>query len=117
MTPLQKLPKDVGNLGKTIVPAGFEKLPKVKYIAQSGHTGWQVKNMHMVIDDSRNPDFVFLKNTKMFQDGEETFSFLTFCSSILFPVSAANAKKRKKRSQVRFVKTTTYKLVKQYLSL
>ena len=35
LTPLQKLPKNVGYLGKLIVAKGFEKLPKV----QSGHTG------------------------------------------------------------------------------
>ena len=30
LTPLQKLPKNVGNLGKLIVTTGFEKLPKVQ---------------------------------------------------------------------------------------
>ena len=30
LTPLQKLPKNVGDLGKLIVAKGFEKLPKVK---------------------------------------------------------------------------------------
>ena len=39
MTPLQKLPKNVGDLGKLFVAKGFKKLPKVQYIAQSGHTG------------------------------------------------------------------------------
>ena len=29
-TPLQKLPKKVGDLGKLIVATGFEKLPKVQ---------------------------------------------------------------------------------------
>ena len=29
-TPLQKLPKNVGDLGKLIVAKGFEKLPKVQ---------------------------------------------------------------------------------------
>ena len=29
LTPLQKLPKNVGDLGKLIVATGFEKLPKV----------------------------------------------------------------------------------------
>ena len=29
LTPLQKLPNNVGNLGKTIVANGFEMLPKV----------------------------------------------------------------------------------------
>ena len=41
-TPLQKLPKNVGNLGKIIVATGFEKLPKVQKIAQYGHTHSQV---------------------------------------------------------------------------
>ena len=39
LTPLQKLPRNVGDLGKIIVATGFEWLPKVKKIAQSGHTG------------------------------------------------------------------------------
>ena len=39
LTPLQKLPNNVGHLGKIIVATGFEWLPKVKKIAQSGHTG------------------------------------------------------------------------------
>ena len=29
-TPLQKLPKNVGDLGKIIVATGFEKYPKVQ---------------------------------------------------------------------------------------
>ena len=37
LTPLQ-LPKNVGDVGKLIVAKGFEKLPKVQLIAQSGHT-------------------------------------------------------------------------------
>ena len=39
LTPLQKLPNNVGNLGKIIVVTGFEWLHKVQKIAQSGHTG------------------------------------------------------------------------------
>ena len=38
LTPLQKLPKNVGDLGKMIVAPGFEKLPKVQKITWSGHT-------------------------------------------------------------------------------
>ena len=30
LTPLQKLPKNVGDLGKLIVAKGYEKLPKVQ---------------------------------------------------------------------------------------
>ena len=36
--PLQKLPKNVGDLGKLIVAKGFKKSPKVQKIANSGHT-------------------------------------------------------------------------------
>ena len=39
MTTLQKLPKNVGDLGKLIVAKEFKKLPKV---AQSGHTDAKV---------------------------------------------------------------------------
>ena len=38
LTPLQKLPKNVEDLGKLIVAKGLKKLPRVKKIAQSGHT-------------------------------------------------------------------------------
>ena len=38
LTPLQKLPNNVEDLGKLIVAKGFEWLPKVKKITQSGHT-------------------------------------------------------------------------------
>ena len=30
LTPLQKLPKNVGDFGKLMVATGFEKLPKVQ---------------------------------------------------------------------------------------
>ena len=40
LTPLQKLTKNVGDLGKFIVAKCFELLPKVQKIAQSGHTGY-----------------------------------------------------------------------------
>ena len=42
MTPLQKLPKNVGDLGKLIVAKGLKNLPKVQQIARSGHTGANV---------------------------------------------------------------------------
>ena len=44
LTPLQKLPKNLGDLGKIIVATGFKNMPKVQQIAQSGHTGcgWAV---------------------------------------------------------------------------
>ena len=38
LTPLQKLPKNVEDLGKLIVAKGFEKLVKVQIIGQPGHT-------------------------------------------------------------------------------
>ena len=42
LTPLQKLPNNVGNLGKIIVGTVFEWLPKVQKITQSGHTGGEL---------------------------------------------------------------------------
>ena len=39
LAPLQKLPKNVGDLGKFIVAKGIKKLPKVQKIANYGHTG------------------------------------------------------------------------------
>ena len=39
LTPFQKLPKNVRDLGKIIAAKGFKKLSKVQKIAQSGHTG------------------------------------------------------------------------------
>ena len=40
LTPLQNLPKNVGDLGPLIVAKGFKKLPKVQKISKSGHTDW-----------------------------------------------------------------------------
>ena len=44
-TPSQKLPKNVGNLGKIIVATGVEKLSKVQSIAKSGHTAFNVQSL------------------------------------------------------------------------
>ena len=42
LTHLQKLPKNVGDMGKLIVAKGFKKLPKVQQITQYGHTVFNV---------------------------------------------------------------------------
>ena len=42
LTPLQKLPKNVKDLGNLIVAKGLKKLPKVQKNAQSGHTAHKV---------------------------------------------------------------------------
>ena len=47
LAPLQKLPKNVGDLGKLIATKGFKKLPKVQKIAQSGHTAAIGKNWNI----------------------------------------------------------------------
>ena len=47
LTPLHKLPKNVGDFGKLIVATGFEWLPKVQKIAQSGHTDWRQQMLLM----------------------------------------------------------------------
>ena len=43
LTPLQKMPKNLGDLSKFIVAKGYKKLPKVQKIAQSGHTASDVR--------------------------------------------------------------------------
>ena len=43
LTSLQKISSNVGDLGKIIVATSFEWLPKVKKIAQSGHTGRSIE--------------------------------------------------------------------------
>ena len=48
LTPLQKLPWNVGDLGKLIVAPGFERLPKVEYSTQSGHTGTKVQQVELL---------------------------------------------------------------------
>ena len=40
---LQKLSKNVEDLDKLIVAKGFKNLPKVQWIAQSGHNGTYTK--------------------------------------------------------------------------
>ena len=47
LRPLQKLPKNVGDLGKSIVAEGFEKLPKVQKIVRSGHTAAECKKLSL----------------------------------------------------------------------
>ena len=42
LTSSQKLPSNVGNLGKIIVATSFEWLPKVQKIVQSGRTGYDL---------------------------------------------------------------------------
>ena len=49
--PLQKMPNNVGDLGKIIVPTGFKWLPEVQKIAQSGHTDTKSLNSVVHYDD------------------------------------------------------------------
>ena len=46
LTPLQKLPYNVGDLGKIIGATSFEWLPKVQKIAQSGLAAYEAKFHH-----------------------------------------------------------------------
>ena len=52
IVPLQKLPKNVSNLGKLILAKDFKKLPKVQLIAQYGHT-----DCYPAIQTSRHPEW------------------------------------------------------------
>ena len=78
LTRLQKLPNNVGNLGKMIVATGFELLPKVQKIAQSGHTGtvgftlWSDPTKHRI----------FLSNFESRDRREIETSFSYLCKAI-----------------------------------
>ena len=50
LTPLQNLPRILGDLGKLIAAKGFKKLPKVKKIAKSGHTEFTWVKKHQFVD-------------------------------------------------------------------
>ena len=54
LTPLQKLPKNVRDLGKLIVAKGFEKMPKVQKIMQSGHTGHNINNKIWAFQETKS---------------------------------------------------------------
>ena len=52
LIPLQKLPKNVEDLGKLIVANSLKKLPKVQKIAQSGHTGPHMHSLSLALSFS-----------------------------------------------------------------
>ena len=54
LTSLQKLPNNVGDLGKIIIATGFEWLPNVQKIAQSGHTACGAQFFRHIIGKHRN---------------------------------------------------------------
>ena len=54
LAPLQKLPKNVGDLGKFIVAKGFKKLPKLQKIANSGHTDYNLQPKTFQSEISKN---------------------------------------------------------------
>ena len=73
LAPLQKLPKNVEDLGKLIVAKGFNKLPKVHKIANSGHAGkgqkffmsfhsWSDARKKNVRNKRQKSSFTFLQN-------------------------------------------------------
>ena len=59
LTPLQKLPNNVGDLGKIIVATSFEWLPKVQKIAKSGHTDY---HQIVLLFDKEKPGLVAQKS-------------------------------------------------------
>ena len=73
LTPLQKLPNNVGNLGKIIVATGFEWLPKVQKIAQYGHTATYFNRRWII--------------SKLFFKIWNNFSLFAYFCSILIPMT------------------------------
>ena len=79
LTPIQKLYNNMVNLGKIIVATGFEWLPKVQKIAQSGHTG---------LDMPFSTQVVSLLQYLFYKPSIITYSISTYiyflCLSLLF---------------------------------
>ena len=72
LTRLQKLPNNVGNLGKMIVATGFELLPKVQKIAQSGHTDGETIYLDC-ISENRFETFGRLRRARANRMSPKTF--------------------------------------------
>ena len=69
MTPLQKLPKNVEDLGKLFVAKGIKNLPKVQKIAQSGHTArvaenWLKQTPAKVCEAQKRPNIIVYETRK-----------------------------------------------------
>ena len=58
LTPFQKLPNNVGDLGKIIVATAFEWLHKEQKIAKSGHTAGQSRNARTAAVQTKIPFYV-----------------------------------------------------------
>ena len=55
LTPLQKLPNNVGDLGKLIVAKGFKKLPKPKFYRKTvGFSGIRTRIVRVKGKDAEN---------------------------------------------------------------
>ena len=75
---LQKLPKNVRDLGKLIVAKGLKKLPKVQKTAQSGHTGegivgGRVRFVRNAFSQSQNErllNFIFKFSVKFYKKSQ-----------------------------------------------
>ena len=63
LTPLQKLPKNVRDLGKLIVAKCFEWLPKMQKNVKSGHTACLVPKLQE-IRVTRLDDFFIISATR-----------------------------------------------------
>ena len=76
LTPLQKLPNNVGDLGKIIVATGIEWLPKVQKIANSGHTVHTSRRLQQLLQRARLLQII----------GKISIFAATDCNSCWWPV-------------------------------
>ena len=79
---LQKLPKNVRDLGKLIVAKGFKKLPKVQKIAKSGHTDCIPLAYRNFLQDLYSRQLSQIKFYNLW------FLFTTFLDSLILSLSA-----------------------------
>ena len=91
LSPLPKLPNNMGDLGKTIVATGFEKLPKVLKIASSGNTGWNTYQIrYLTVGEACNEckmNGSKLRIRYFTADMFLFFNFVIFCSKMTFNIT------------------------------
>ena len=108
-TPLQKLPKNVGDLGKFIVAKGFEKVPKVQQIAQSGHTFYGIKKYHCIGTRSEHWKATFCWSILGYQGDRQIEAWSTMDVWRTSRTSRGSSSKKRSRGQnvTRLLPTST----------
>ena len=89
LTPLQKLPKNVRDLGKLIVANGLKKLPKVQKIAQSGHTAGINEIFQANLSDESSSRLICLRRSESICSRKDDWSIIQFQALSVYQLKEA----------------------------